>query len=277
MAEIPLQISVSKSDETLPNRQQHFHIATGQFDRLPNVILTRCWSPIIWHDGLRRKDKFKSSQLIALDFDNGKMTLGEAIHWAKSGGLAHIIATTKSHQKEKSGLVCDRFRMILRSELCTSVDDFEYTMKVYSENLPCDPACKDGGRFYYPSVEIISVSEGMPVKWLECPVDQTAAGRAVRDKKFYQDKHRNVDFPRYILTPLIHGVDAGKREKTAHVMGYYFARTGWTEDEALEFFKDFNSPILLEIGEKEVRHALATAYRHVSRTAVMALDIKGGK
>jgi len=264
MAEI--HISISNSDETSANRQQHFTSSEGDFQRLGNVILGKCWSPIVWRGGIRRKANFLSSDLIALDFDTGEMTIDDAILWVKQMEMSYIIATTKSHQIIKGDKpACDRFRLILLADHCRNLDDFEYTMKVYSQNLPCDPACKDGGRFYYPCTSVVAAGEGLVVKWLKCPRDETASAQFARDAAFYKSKHRDINFPRYIMGPLLNGVEKN-REMTAHTMGYYFARTGWTLEEAIGFFKDFDSPILRGIGEKEVRHALSTAYRHVTMT-----------
>jgi len=59
----------------------------------------------------RKDDLFIEGQnLLAFDIDDG-MTLDEAKELLKY--YRYIIYTTKSHQKEKNGVICDRFRIII--------------------------------------------------------------------------------------------------------------------------------------------------------------------
>jgi len=64
-----------------------------------------------------------------------------------------MMATTKSHQKDKNGLVCDRFRMIFITDRTIKLNSELYSdfmANVYeSLGVPADQSCKDSSRFYY--------------------------------------------------------------------------------------------------------------------------------
>ena len=62
-------------------------------------------------EGHRRKESFIQGQnIIAFDIDEG-LALTDAMRLLEN--YVWIIYTTKSHQKEKNGIICDRFRIVL--------------------------------------------------------------------------------------------------------------------------------------------------------------------
>ncbi|MBK7962485.1 MAG: hypothetical protein IPK04_15630 [Bdellovibrionales bacterium] len=63
----------------------------------------------------------------------------------------HIIIPSKSHQKDKHGIVCDRYRVVLRlSNSITNRATYEATWKSLFDQFPfIDKAAKDCSRFYY--------------------------------------------------------------------------------------------------------------------------------
>lgn len=128
----------------------------SRLDDLAPIVRRNVWSPCKWDGGHRKTTNFISATLIGLDFDNGATTLEQALNiFADS---AHIIGTTKSHQKEKGGRVCDRFRVVLKlSAPITDAETFKETMKHYVDRYDCDSQCKDAARFFNPCREIVSV------------------------------------------------------------------------------------------------------------------------
>ena len=117
--------------------------------RLAKCATGFVWSPIVWADGVRRQDHFRAVNWCVLDFDNGEMTLAEAERLFCD--MVHFVGTTKSHRKEKGGMVCDRFRVAMRFEKpITSLQVYKYNMHKILDRYPCDKACKDGARFFYP-------------------------------------------------------------------------------------------------------------------------------
>lgn len=69
------------------------------------------YSSIQWKDGYRSKDNYISYEdVLIYDIDDG-MTIEEAKSYFKDYNA--VILPTKSHQIDKKGLVCDRFRVII--------------------------------------------------------------------------------------------------------------------------------------------------------------------
>lgn len=267
-------VSFSRENPTNPYKQKYFFTCTGDFSMLGNIANKRVWSPIIWKDGERLKENFSSSELIALDFDSGEWTIDDAIKYAEENSLNVLIGVTKSHQLEKAGAPpCDRFRMLIDADTCKSLDDYEYTMRQLCAVVPTDKACIDGARFFYPCKEIVYKKlDGNPAHWLECPYEDTQAARDEFYNAIHPAEYRNLELiPAQILVWLRKGVKPGSgqtaandrgRHNTCYKIGCYFARRGWSEDECFKFFTGYKSP-LLQIGEADVRRAVANAYKRV--------------
>lgn len=130
---------------------------TNSVMRLSRAIEGWVWSPCIWRDGVRRQDHFLRADWCVLDFDDGEMSLREACDTFCD--MVHIIGTTKSHQKEKGGPPCDRFRVLLKWERpVTDLRDYRFNMKKILSRYPADPAPKDGARFFFPCTMVVQAS-----------------------------------------------------------------------------------------------------------------------
>lgn len=133
--------------------------------QLAHVICKYVWSPVVFFGGRRKQDCFVKSYVCALDFDSPEYDIQKAD--AVFGAYKRIIATTKSHQLDKNGVVCDRFRVILFFEKpIDALDRYRYNMKQMANKHPCDRKATDGARFFYPCKSIVSVKSGklLPVK-----------------------------------------------------------------------------------------------------------------
>ncbi len=97
-------------------------------------------------------DNYKQTQnLFIIDIDE-KMTIEEAK--ALFHNWTYFMSTTKSHQKEKNGLVCDRFRIVL-----PTISKFHLEPEVYSRMYmnvldtlgieEADTQCRNSSRWYY--------------------------------------------------------------------------------------------------------------------------------
>ena len=109
------------------------------------------YSAHCFKDGYRKKDNvIEGFSLIILDFDGG-VSLDTAKLIFED--YTYLIATTKSHQVEKNGIVDDRFRVILPMESKLELDPEQYSqfMKNLLDDIPieADRACVDASRFYY--------------------------------------------------------------------------------------------------------------------------------
>lgn len=124
---------------------------------LASIITEKQWAPATFKEGKRLIKNLESISLLVLDIDSGcelegaKRLLGE---------YKHIIATSRNHQKEKNGVVCDRYRVVLfLDEPILSDADFKATWQTAFKRWPfIDEACKDSSRFFYPSPEIVSIN-----------------------------------------------------------------------------------------------------------------------
>jgi len=130
------------------------------FSKIKDLVKSEYnYSAGTFKDGYRNKDNYAQyADMIILDIDDGLSIDGAK---ALFQPMTHIIATTKSHQKDKNGVKCDRFRVILPVEqdegaIDLSTADYELLMKEILTRYPfCDQVCKDASRFYFPSKESI--------------------------------------------------------------------------------------------------------------------------
>lgn len=133
---------------------------------LGDTILNGVWSPIIWKDGERRSSNFIEAHFLALDFDQpGEESMLDINDSLKD--FKRIIATTKSHGKDKGGITCDRFRLVLPFDKpITNVDEYIYNIKLAMKRFPhADKSCSDAGRFFFPSKEIVVIDRESEYTW----------------------------------------------------------------------------------------------------------------
>jgi hypothetical protein len=264
-------ISLSKSqDPSNPSTVYFKDFNETNITILANLITTTIWSPIIWTNGYRLATNFKSASYLALDFDSGQWKVDDARGFAADHGLSHIIATTKSHQKEKrtaSGKISsptDRFRFIIPFN--RAIDDkalYLYNMREAMQLFPSDPSCKDGARYFFPCTQIVSVrSEGNFWPVLEIPPDQTEEAvrqRAQENIQLYKD---NSLLPQWLVSALRLGVDEGQRHVTCYKIGAFLYGYGKSVEEIVELC--LSSP-LSEIGANDVRRAIENGFTRASR------------
>lgn len=157
---------------TSRGNQNYKPVEVEYMDELTKLITKGNYSLSTFKDNDRTVASFLRADSIGLDFDDG-LSLDDAVDVFKD--YMHIIATTKSHQIQKNGVVADRFRVILfLDEPITDANDFKATMvKLMADHPSADPACKDASRMFYPSTKIITSSKKGKkypvVKWVEPP------------------------------------------------------------------------------------------------------------
>lgn len=85
-----------------------------EFSKLHRIVSSdyRQYSPFLFKDGTKKSENWNNEKqnILILDVDDG-LTIEKAKETFK--GFKYFICTTKSHQKEKKGITCDRFRIIL--------------------------------------------------------------------------------------------------------------------------------------------------------------------
>lgn len=143
----------SISEKNLGRVIREFEI--GGLKDLTSVICKSNYSLSRFSGKTRSKKSFLSSQFVALDIDEG-LSIYNAKKIANLIGRDYIIAPTRNHQKDKSGKLEDRFRIIfeLKSE-CNDPLSLVRKHKIFALMFPeADYACFDSARFYYPSKSV---------------------------------------------------------------------------------------------------------------------------
>jgi hypothetical protein len=121
-------------------------------DKLSYWITRSPWSPIIYKGGYRKTENFLFSDWCILDFDKD-LRLEDAM--AMFGHYVHIIAPTRRHDPQGT----HRFRLCIPWEKrIENVDVFKSNMKALINKYKSDQKAKDGGRGYFPSRTIFSIS-----------------------------------------------------------------------------------------------------------------------
>lgn len=138
------------------------------------VAASTAWAPGTFKENRRSRANFEQTDLLVLDIDDG-CTLERAKEEFKD--YEHAILLSKSHQKEKNGVVSDRFRVILRlKEPIREDKDFKATWsEAFKRWTFIDPACKDSSRFFYASPKAVRVKEvGETIARVEGPAEPVA-------------------------------------------------------------------------------------------------------
>ena len=128
-----------------------YRVAEVNMSQVARIVKSdyRCYSAGIFKDGVAKNENWQYQDLIIFDVDDGLM-LQEALE--KFGDYDGIIATTRSHQKPKNGVVADRYRVILPLKeriFCTPEDYKEVMANIFKAYPFVDEACKDPSRIYF--------------------------------------------------------------------------------------------------------------------------------
>lgn len=228
-------------------------INTDDLEIIGRLCKTFFHSAIVWKDGVRTSDNFNGANWLQLDFDDGR-TLEEGCELFKD--YTHIIGTSKSHQLEKKGKVCDRFHVYLKLDTITPIskEDYLATLKFYTKKFNTDPAATDAARMFYPIKDVKSAMQGMELKI----------------KKYLRPESNRPRFmqPRDDLTPkrwLNHLLEYGpppgvSRNTCCFKVACHLKRLGFTEDEVLTQLMNSAIPIASSV-HKEVQAVVASAWK----------------
>lgn len=246
-------ISISKSRELKPWSQVNF--ATTEVTCAKNfatLVTANAWSPIVWKEGYRKTDNFIRAELCVLDFDDGAVTVSNAIDQCRDLGLWFLIGATKSHQVAKGEKpACDRFRLILRfSEPITNAPHYVQAMKRIIADWKSDPQACDGARWFAPCRNIVAAAAGNPID-----VPQYTPPVVHFNKHQYiwkKEKH----LPRWVSEVLTQGIAEGQRNCTIYRVCKSLQKFGWTSDDVLALISKSNI-----LPERELLTVVKSAYR----------------
>jgi hypothetical protein len=146
------EFSFHREKSFQPDRYGYGWESIAGWDLFKRAITKVAWSPIVYRDGKRAKTNFLYSDFLALDIDDGP-TLDEMINTFQDSAV--IIGTTRSHRKEKLGVIADRMRIVIPWERrITELREYEASVRKYINQYDADRAASDGARLLWPCVEI---------------------------------------------------------------------------------------------------------------------------
>lgn len=230
-----MYISVSKSRSFDPASHKQFtKMKCETLADFARAITESVWSPILWRNDTRLKSEFLSCKYAALDFDNGAWSLADAEIWCKARGLGGIIGTSKSHGIAKSGKpACDRFRLVIAfASVIVDREVYESNMRGLTKQLPCDAACVDAARFFYPCKAIVWRGLGgrLPVAEAEERVLPKADERRQLTGRMTWAYEHNV-WPVWMQSLMAFGCEVGDRHRQVYRIAANFALSGMPDDE----------------------------------------------
>jgi len=95
----------------------------------------RQYSPFYYNPNIKKAENWSNfnQNILILDIDEN-LTINEAKDIFRD--YKYFICTTKSHQKEKKGIVCDRFRVVLKAINVPNDDSYFEVMRKIEERMP---------------------------------------------------------------------------------------------------------------------------------------------
>jgi len=115
------------------------------------IFKTFIHSPAAFQEGERLNSKWRYSTAIPIDIDNG-VKMKKVIQFFKKVGINFILYPSKSHNKEKNGIVAERFHIfLLPPEIIETEKRYLRYVTFFINKLKGDMACKDRARFFFPN------------------------------------------------------------------------------------------------------------------------------
>lgn len=218
------------------------------------LITQHDWSPGLYKNNYRNLENFEAMDVIALDFDEG-MSLEQAA--LEFSGSEHIIATSRSHQKQKHGKVCDRFRVVLKLDRpITSDAEYKATFNAIRKAFPAaDAQCSDASRMFYKSPKVYATGIGATV--------EPQVPEVTKEKP----KSAGVELPegmrgklaRSTLEFITIGASVGSRNGTAFKAARDMFQNGFGQEEAESVLSQSPS-VGGDFTVSELKVAIASAY-----------------
>lgn len=123
--DVPIEEELKLKDAMYLTAQPLYKNINIHFSNLHKMVKSdrRQYSPFIFNGGVKKSENWNNDKqdIIILDIDDG-LTMKESETIFK--GYEYFICTTKSHQKEKKGVICDRYRLILKAVNVPRGDDY---------------------------------------------------------------------------------------------------------------------------------------------------------
>lgn len=221
----------------------------NDLQELQKFVCSNTWSPSLFNQ-VRNNDNFISTSLLVLDIDEGA-TIEDAMEAFK--GYKMVIAPTRSHMKEKNGITCHRFRLILfLSETVTNKDDFSATWRSAQQILPViDAACKDVARQYYPSLYIAEVQDGATFPVIKGAKQVTKVTRLPEIK---------YPIPQYTREFMQHGALPGQWNATLYKATKLLQEAHYDQEEAIQILNTMTNDYFKGTLDQQDLKTIASVY-----------------
>jgi len=286
---VPNMTEVKSSDKPAAMYAKGFEMLPTRWSIIPQYICKYVWSPSTYSGGHRKQSNHISTHVIGLDFDDPTYSVIDAKRkWRDN---IHIIGLTKSHQTEKRGVTCDRFRVLLLAEnIMTDIYTVKTTLAAAAAGTPADSACFDAARFFWPCQEIVScITSGKKIK-VEQPVAQaTYNNTADHKRKAFEETGEYPDDITWFLTEgtLFSPRDALYNNRSRNCSTYETACYLWEIGEAeqlitdllmaapLDYDDDFNGDVVWKIIQRTKEKIQAKAPKNPrSEAKILHLNTK---
>jgi len=195
----------------------------------PELPLLR-WMPAILSNGYRHRDNYVSSQFMCLDYDVGNPTISEMAAKMDKLGLMHIIGTTHHHQKDKNGIICDRFRLVLPMKKPMPESDLQYDWlmeRMLTKWGKADEQAVNRTRMFKPCKEIVSMKNGELFDYGGIPTEEQIKEierkriERLYPKRFMKSSRLPRGLKERIKTPMFNGQRACSCYEISFSLGQY--------------------------------------------------------
>lgn len=202
---------ISYSPSTDPRRMLNFQRTdVRSLSEAQQYILKYAWSPCVWDGNIRAESRFLFSDFCALDFDDGKWSVADAIKMLNEKSLCGFVGTTKSHRLEKDGVIADRFRIVMPwASRITDLKVYKQNMARLVTHMPADQKAKDGARFFWPCTAVAHYRPGARLDW------EALKSEPVRERILVSDKTIDARMvPEWLKTKLRQTLPGARNSNT---------------------------------------------------------------
>lgn len=167
-----MKLSIANhNNEKNPNGFINYDV---EFSDIPEIVKSGyCYSACSFKDDYRKDDNYTGNEyVLILDIDSD-CTIDQAKEIFKQYNF--FIITTKSHNKEKNGVVCDRFRIFIELDeiINCSIKRESFINNIMTRYPFCDSSCRNRSRFFYssPNDAIVISNKGNKMKVISSKID----------------------------------------------------------------------------------------------------------
>ena len=164
-----------------------------------------------------------------------------------------MIATTKSHQKEKNDVICDRFRIIFVTDRTIKLESemySEFMQNLYdSLGVPADTSCKDSSRFYYGAEGEYWYSDGEKLLEISDLIPDTSKDKERKIMLSSSGVGSTDGVERFLLEE----ASKGSRNNTMIRYALLLKDSGYSYEDASKKVLEFNEKLPEGLSIKEVQ------------------------